>query len=57
MAKTDTYEEGYDAFNKGRTLDDSPYDQDADRQSDWSEGWEDAKIDNELKSRRVCTDK
>jgi ribosome modulation factor len=57
MAKSDAYEEGYDAFNKGCTLDDNPHDQDPVRQSAWIEGWEDAKIDGELKTRKVCSDK
>jgi len=54
---SDAYQEGYDAYGKGLTLDDNPYAAEAQKQDRWNEGWEDAKLDVDLKQRSICQDK
>ena len=51
---SDVYEEGYEAFGKGLTQGDNPHGGNSDRESRWNEGWEDAKIDLELKRSATC---
>jgi len=36
-------------------LDDNPYEQEADKKKAWEAGWEDAKIDADLKKRSICS--
>ena len=50
----DAHQEGYDAFNKGLTLADNPYPKDAEKRKGWDAGWEDAKIEADLKRRSIC---
>ena len=52
----DAYQEGYDAFVKGLALEANPYGQEAEKKKAWEAGWEDAKIDADLKRRSICSE-
>ena len=52
---SETYQEGFQAFVDGMTLEDNPYD-DAVKREKWDEGWEDAKIDKDSQRRSVCSE-
>ena len=54
---SDAYQEGYLAFKEGVPLEDNPYQQEADNRSKWDEGWEDAKIDGDLKRGSICSER
>lgn len=53
----DAYHEGQEAFRKGLTVDANPYKGQADGERQWDEGWEDAKIEADLRRRSICSDK
>ena len=51
----DAYREGYDAFKKRVSQDDNPYKAEVEKQK-WDEGWEDAKMDADVKRRSICSE-
>jgi ribosome modulation factor len=51
------YEQGQEAFVKGLSADANPYKEQAENQKAWQEGWEDAKIEADLKRRAICADR
>ena len=53
----DAYREGTDAYGRGIDPDANPYDEKSEEGKKWEEGWEDAKIDQDLKRTNVCTEK
>jgi hypothetical protein len=53
----DAHNEGQEAFRKGLTVDANPYKGQAENEKKWEEGWEDAKIEADLKRRSICSDK
>jgi ribosome modulation factor len=50
----DAYQDGYAAFGKGVSLDANPFRGDAEKEKRWDDGWEDAKMEAELKKRSIC---
>lgn len=50
------YDEGYEAFRKGLMLTDNPFQGESERKQQWDAGWEDAKIEADLKQRSICRD-
>jgi hypothetical protein len=51
----DAYQDGYAAFAKVVSLDANPYRGDAEREKRWDDGWEDAKMEADLKRRSICS--
>ena len=43
MVNSDAYEEGYDAYWDGVDVSDNPYDEDAEEQRYWEDGWRSAR--------------
>lgn len=48
--------EGYDAFDKKIKLEDNPYKGQVDKESQWADGWEDAKMDADIPRPKVCSE-
>ena len=53
----DVYDEGREAYRSGSPADANPYKGQAEKEKKWDEGWEDAKIDAEMKRRTICSDR
>jgi hypothetical protein len=51
------YEQGQEAFLKGLTAGSNPHKEQAEKQRAWQEGWEDAKIEADLRRRDICADR
>ncbi|NUQ65597.1 MAG: hypothetical protein HUU20_24270 [Pirellulales bacterium] len=51
------YDEGFQAFRQGLVLADNPYQGENEKKRQWDAGWEDAKIETDLKKRSICADK
>lgn len=51
------YEQGQEAFRQGLAAEINPYKGQVEKQRAWDEGWEDAKIEADLKRRAICADK
>jgi hypothetical protein len=51
------YEQGQEAFRKGLVAEANPYKEQVEEQKAWQEGWEDAKIEADLKRRAICADR
>lgn len=51
----DAYQDGYAAFGKAVSQDANPFRGDAEKEKRWDDGWEDAKIDAEVRRRSICT--
>ena len=52
---SDAYEDGYVAFGKAISSDANPFRGDAEKQKRWDDGWEDAKLDAEIRRRSICS--
>ena len=50
------YKEGYDAFARKVALDANPYKGQADKEIQWADGWEDAKLDADIPRPKVCSE-
>lgn len=51
----DAYREGYDAFYQAASLDANPYQSETEKKR-WDDGWEDAKMEADLKTRSICSE-
>jgi hypothetical protein len=53
---SDAYQDGQDAFQQGVNIDANPYQGQAGKEESWADGWEDAKLEADLKRRSICAD-
>jgi ribosome modulation factor len=52
----DAYQDGYAAFGKAVSLDANPFRGDTEKEKLWDDGWEDAKMEAEVKRRSICSE-
>jgi hypothetical protein len=53
---SNAYEQGKQAFGKAVPLSENPHPAASQEKAEWETGWEDAKIEADLKRRAVCSE-